>query len=441
MAQQDMPPPDPLLLQLEPFLEMIENCVEFSDEESSPLLQQLKENTPRYSETSIIARGGMKTIAKTFDNKTGRFVAMAKLHANTPRELYEPFLREARLTALLDHPNIISIFDIDLDEESAPYFTMELKTGQGLNELIKDFYQKEKALKAPEFNRLLDIFLKICDGMTYAHAQKVLHLDLKPENIQVGLYGEVIICDWGLGKVIGDPNYDGGEFDRMLLNPDLLNNMTMAGEARGTPGFMAPEQVDGKRDVTFHSDIYALGALIYSILTGCSPIDLDNSLENILEQTSTGAIISPQLRFPQYNLPASLSAVAMKALQNQPQARYQTIEALRDDVYNFMSGYSTSAENASFLTEFQLFFKRQRSICLIIVLCMALLSALTVFFVNGLKNSMQKAEASQIKAEASRIKAEASRIKAKKNQQLAINEKERAEHLLTLYQEEKENLT
>ncbi len=401
---------------LESLFDMVASSTELTGENLSPLVQELKEISERYSKPEIIARGGMKTICKVFDNKTGRFIAMAKLHKEAPQELYEPFLREARLTALLDHPNIISIYDIGLDDDSAPFFTMELKIGQGLNELLQEYHHRASNLSPDELNRLLEIFLKICDGVACAHSQGVLHLDLKPENIQAGLYGEVIICDWGLGKVIGDPDYDGGEFDRMLLNPDLLNNMTLADEVRGTPGFMAPEQIDENKSVAIHTDIYSLGALLYSMLTGAPPIDLNGSLDEVLERTRKGEISSPQERFPQKNVQPGLSAVAMKALALNAKSRYQTVEELRQDVYNFMTGYSTSAENAGFLTESKLFFKRNRTICLVILFALTLIGGLTVFFVNGLKNSKEQAET---------------------NQQVAIMQKERAEQALQLYIQQK----
>lgn len=396
-------------------------------EEDSPLVQSLKDISERYTDATIIAEGGMKTITKVFDQKTARYIAMAQLHADTPKELHEPFLREARLTALLDHPNIISIYNIGLNEEELPFFTMELETGQSFKELILEAHEVNTPLSKSKLNKLLEVFLKICDAISYAHSQNVIHLDLKPENIQTGGHGQVIVCDWGLGKVLGNSEYDGGDFDRILLNPDLLNHMTLDGQVKGTPGFMAPEQILADRQVSLQTDIYALGAILYTILTGQNPINLQEDIDEVLKQTVSGEITSPDQRFPNKQVSHALSAVCMKALNVNAENRYQNIEELRQEVSNYLTGYATSAQNAGFFTEAKLFFNRNKTVCLVILLAFTLITALTSFFVNGLRESTHKAELAQAQAE--------------ENQKLAEDEKERAEKILTLYKQEQESIS
>ena len=409
---------DPFNDNLEELFDFAEQTQDVNDSQSYPLLEELQNDQPRYSYESLIAKGGMKTITKVFDNKTSRFIAMAKLHQDAPKELYEPFLREAKLTAHLDHPNIISIHEVGLDQNEAPFFTMELKTGLGFNEIIKENSDTRK---------LLEIFLKVCDGISYSHSRKVLHLDIKAENIQAGLYGDVIICDWGLAKIIGHPNYDGGDFDRILLNPDLLNNMTLADEVRGTPGFMAPEQIDSKQNVSVQTDVYSLGALLYLILCKVPPIELSGTLEEVLQRTQNGEIIPPPKRFSQQGISAGLSAVCMKALATKPEGRYESVEALRTDVYNSLTNYSTSAENAGFWRELKLFYKRNSAICLIALFSLITIIALSSYFITGLQASI----------------AEADRAKniAEENQQKAIEEKNKTQEILKLYKEEQAKLS
>ena len=250
---------------LESMYELKADELSETDLASMPIYSSLSQETWRYQGESLIARGGMKSIYKAYDPKTSRYIAIAKLHEASPEELFEPFLREARLTSFLEHPNIISIYDIGLDEESLPFFTMELKTGEGFDKIIKKEHLKsEDALSADSLRSLLNIFLKICEAMAYAHSKNVLHLDLKPENIQVGHYGEVLLCDWGLGKIFGSE--DKADFDQLLLNPDLINNMTLNGELKGTPGYMAPEQIKGQSELkTKQADIYALGSILYTL--------------------------------------------------------------------------------------------------------------------------------------------------------------------------------
>lgn len=212
-------------------------CQETSSE--TPLCDSLKTQTEQYANMEKIASGGMKVIYKAFDKKINRNVAYAALHKDCPLELYDPFIREARLTALLEHPNIINVYDIGLNDEDIPFFTMELKVGENLARIIRKESMEGKA-QSYEMRPLLEAFLKICDAIAYAHSKKVVHLDLKPDNIQMGGFGEVIVCDWGLGKIIGDKEI---EYDHLLFNPDLLNNVTLTGTITGTPGYMAPEQI------------------------------------------------------------------------------------------------------------------------------------------------------------------------------------------------------
>lgn len=363
-----------------------------SDElkDTAPIFSGLKPEEPLYQAHTLLARGGMKTVLKVFDPKTGRHVALAKLNPGSPEELYEPFLREARLTALLDHPNIITVYDIGLSEESSPYFTMELKTGHSLEQIISDHFSHTSEV---DLNELLNIFLKICDAIDYAHSQKVIHLDLKPGNIQIGQHGEVIVCDWGLGKLIGHKDYDGGEFDRLLLNPDLLNNMTLSGRIKGTPGFMAPEQVTADGDKTCRTDIYALGALLYNLLTNQLPVEGETT-DELLKNTRNGKIINPAKRVPDRPISSTLSAIAMKALATDPADRYTSVRALSNDLTHYLSGYSTSAEETGVLKEIRLFCRRNRLVVSLSGLFMLLLfTAITISFI-----SIRKSERSAVTA-------------------------------------------
>ena len=182
--------------------------------EDSPLYTQLQSLEKRYEDLELIAVGGMKRIFKALDRQGNRHVAMARLHEEASDLLFDPFIREAQLTALLDHPNIISVHDVGVDSTGQPYFTMDLKVGDGLDVVL----QKAESDDGQLADRL-DIFIKVCDAITYAHSRNVIHLDLKPANIQVGGFGEVLVCDWGLAKLIGGTEIIS---DEVLLNPDCL---------------------------------------------------------------------------------------------------------------------------------------------------------------------------------------------------------------------------
>ncbi|VGO15651.1 Serine/threonine-protein kinase PknD [Pontiella desulfatans] len=369
---------------------------ESAEEFVGAIYSELRSFGDRYVDARVLARGGMKKISRVFDTKTGRQVAMAELRANAPLELYEPFLREARLTSLLEHPNIISVHDTGLLPDGRPFFTMDLKRGDSLADILRKS-------KMPH-EQLLEIYIKLCDAISYAHSQKVLHLDLKPENIQVGRFGEVFICDWGLGKIIGSDESEGIEFDEILFNPDLLNNMTLSGELKGTPGYMAPEQFEKGGIKTCGTDVYALGCLLYAILTQKPPFA--GTAEEIRKQTLAGKIVSPMSAFPNKSIPKGLNAVTMKALALSPSDRYASVAELRDDVKNYLSGFATTAENAGFLKEASLFYKRNRPACLVGVAAMGVVVLTTSLFIVKLQNNIVEINRSNERTTAQRHKAE-----------------------------------
>ncbi|VGO15659.1 Serine/threonine-protein kinase PknD [Pontiella desulfatans] len=377
---------------------LYEEGADAGEEEPGIIYSELRSYGDRYINPEVLARGSMKKISRVFDTKTGRHVAMAELRANAPEELYEPFLREARLTALLEHPNIISVNDIGLTEAGLPYFTMDLKRGDSLGKFLKK--------NRNERRQLLEVFVKLCDAISYAHSQKVLHLDLKPENIQVGRFGDVFICDWGLGKVVGSPEDEEKEFDELLFNPDLLNNMTLVGELKGTPGYMAPEQFEKDGEKTYQTDIYALGCLLHTLLTEVPP--LSGSMDEIRESTLAGRIVSPAKAFPNKEIHKGLNAVVMKALELKPANRYASVAALRDDVNNFLAGFSTTAENAGILKELSLFYRRNRAACLVGFFSLVAIFAMIGWFIGAQQQSIVETRAARDLAETRRREADES---------------------------------
>jgi eukaryotic-like serine/threonine-protein kinase len=321
-----------------------------------PLHDEIATNEARYQQGTLIDQGGMKKILKIDDALTGRPVAMAILISPEEPQKVERFFREARLTATLEHPNIMPVYDIGLNDQDDPFFTMKLIEGQSLAQLIKEN-------SALSLQSLLDIFIKICDAVAYAHSKGILHLDLKPSNIQIGNYGEVLVCDWGLAKVLEAAD-DTVETE---LDPCLYNDITLDGTIKGTPGFMAPEQVDhklGEKDR--RTDIYALGGILYTLLTKRAPVERD-SVQDVLNETINGNITPPSSLELKANIPLSLEAVAMKALEKKPQDRYQKVQELRNDIHKWLGGFATSAENAGFLKSILLLFKRHKAVALLLL--------------------------------------------------------------------------
>ena len=402
------------------FDEVIENLGEKDKPLERPLCDSLANLDKQYKEFHLLAKGGMKQIYKVFDRKLNRYVAYARLHANSPYELHDPFIREARLTALLEHPNIISVHDMGMQEDDTPFFTMELKVGKNLGEIIRE--QSEPLKPETElFDRLLESFVKVCDAISFAHSKNVLHLDLKPENIQIGSFGEVIVCDWGLGKIIGDNDI---EYDQLLFNPDLLNNVTRLDKIVGTPGYMAPEQIHLSGEKTKQTDIYSLGAVLYTILTGKCAFEGDT--EEVLNDTVNGKMTAPEV----LGLPASLSAVVMKAMSVNTKGRYQSVNELKNEVQNYLSGRATLAEQAGLFKEVKLFYKRNLLTCNIALASFTLILIIGVTFLIKLQQKNVSLEIAKKEAEKNFIQAEEEKAKVKENLDRMIIEKDLATALL-----------
>lgn len=328
------------------------------------------ENLPdRYRDKEFLAAGALKNVYKVFDQKMTRHVALAELKEEIPEERYEAFFNEASLTSSLRHPNIITVYDFGFNEVHIPYFTMELKVGDTLSEILK---KNEKSLE-----ELLEIFLKVCDAISYSHSQNILHLDLKPDNIQVGEFGEVQVCDWGLSKKAGSAK-----------TGDTIS---------GTPGFMAPEQILPGEKLNQLTDIYALGGILYTILTG--GLALEGGCETVIRATVVEGIKAPLERYPDKNIPTSLNAVVCKAMETQKEARYQSTEELKSEVTKYLQGQSTDAENAGFIKELSLFVRRNKQVCILSFVSLIAFIVGSIIFIAEIQKSKSETEDAFVKLE------------------------------------------
>lgn len=335
-----------------------------------PSYIKLSETSKRYQDEELLGKGGVKDVYRIFDNHTRRWVAMAQLREDRGPEFYDLFVNEAWLTSSLNHPNIISVHDVGIGSSGHPFFTMDLKGNTTLATFINSDKRDQRAL--------LRDFMKICDAISYAHSLEIIHLDLKPENIQTDAYGEVLVCDWGLGKIISDIEEDAP----LTPSVDILDNMTLIGEIKGSPGYMTPEQIAGNSTKDQRTDIFSLGCILHAILTGEPPFRGNH--QERLEATSQGIVTNPCEKFPPLKIPPSLGAVSLKALTKSPDDRYQSVSDLKEDVQRFMEGFSTNAEDSNFLRETSLFVSRNRTPVFIGFLSLILLSVLSTLFIQKL---------------------------------------------------------
>ncbi|MDD5727752.1 MAG: serine/threonine-protein kinase [Victivallales bacterium] len=322
----------------------------------------------KYKFIRSVGFGGMKGIIKVNDQDTARDVAMAIIpdFDERPQPDIDRFVREARIIARLEHPNIVPIHDIGRDGKGAPYFTMKYLRGHTLATTLRKLNTGDAdTLEQYPLARLLRIFVKVANAIAFAHSKRIIHLDLKPENVHIGDFGEVLVLDWGLAKFIGSNDiYDEIEDNRTKDYENKLNRpqtmMTLDGVAKGTPGYMAPEQAAGKnQEKDERTDIYALGCILYAILTFENPLGNRRDVRKMLHDTVVGNIESPsQLKNPARPIPAPLEAICLKAMNLLPDDRYQNVSDLRNDIFAFMTGYATTAENASTIKKTFLFINR-----------------------------------------------------------------------------------
>ncbi|WDE97710.1 serine/threonine-protein kinase [Lentisphaera profundi] len=360
-----------------------------------------EEERSRYCHREIIGSGMMKQISRVYDNYTCRDVAMAHVNEHFMGNTLDSFLHEARLVAHLDHPNIVTIYDIGHDSEQGPYFTMDLKLGTSLDLLLAKFKVESGALVPSQKLNMLEVFLKICDAVSYAHSHDIIHLDLKPGNIQVGDHGEVIVFDWGLAKVL--KKLELSDVADEKYNENLVINQKNANSISGTPGYMAPEQFLLKEPKTKQTDIYALGVILYEILTLKPPIS-GSSLKTISQKTIDGTIIVPPSK--EFEISDSLEAIIMKAVQRQPTKRFASVDELIDDLRKYKRGYTTSAEKSGFFKELKRFVLRNTAICLVVVLSFITIAITTSLYISHLAESRQTENRARLNAELARSETE-----------------------------------
>ncbi|MDZ8119068.1 serine/threonine protein kinase [Pontiella agarivorans] len=368
----------------------------------TPIIEDLKGDTAHYSEPVFVCEGGEKKIFKVRDLRTDRIVAMAKPLVDADNLSREQFLREARLTACLQHPNIMTIHDLGLDKQGIPFFTMEFVPGDTLKDIVKKL-----AKGVPEYverysrERLLEIFVKICDALSYAHSRGVVHLDIKPANIKVGPFGEVVVCDWGLSRILSggfDEYQNFAILDDDRPNSDLLNDLSPSSMVKGTPGFIAPEQIDHAQPTSEQTDLYTLGAVLYFILTYRPPV-IGDSMQDILKKTVNGEVVPVARAAGGRFIPRGLESVVLKALALHPKDRYASVKDLRDELDRFLHGFATEAQQAGVLERTGLLIRRRPVVFLVIGLFLILLALVLSFSFVRIVHEKKLAVAAQHQSE------------------------------------------
>ena len=295
----------------------------YLEDTDKPLPEVLNPNT-RYMFIGTVATGGKSLIRSCKDLHLGRVVVYKSLRPefiNDPIE-QRRLLREARVSALLQHPNTVPTYEIGRDRQGNYYFTMKLVHGYTLREIMN--YRERYDL-----TQLIEVIEQIAHGLDYAHAHGVAHRDIKPENILVGPFGEVLLLDWGMAKVWRKDGTSDEELDDPLLahqnsriNKDN-KSMTGQGNLQGTLCYMSPEQIRRDPAISFSTDIYSLGSVLYELLAGQTPFTGTHSFE-ILDAVENQSPPQPS-KVSKYPIPRLLEKLALKCLNKDPKQRPESM--------------------------------------------------------------------------------------------------------------------
>ncbi len=363
-----------------------------------------------------LGEGGMGVVYRVRDGRLGRQAALKLIRPERGGEdAVARFRREVEITARLDHPSIPPVYEAGTTATGEHFLLMKVIEGQPLSRRIKALHDGGHPA-ASEERALLEALVKVGEALGYAHSQGVVHRDLKPGNVMLGQFGEVMVMDWGLARELarGDEQDEpllrsaSGVRDQPAPMPGEDGELTQAGTVLGTPGYMPPEQAEG-RFVDPRADVFALGAVLTCVLTGRPPIE-GASPVNKLYATIEGRVVLPRDRRP--DVPRELHAIAARALASDPRERYPTADAFVADLRAHLAGEEVRAHRYGMAERLQRAARRHPS--LLIALSLGLVASLSISAALGLAAQQRlRAEHQRLRAEQEQTRAEEQRRQAR----------------------------
>jgi len=332
------------------------NAARAAGEDSDVSLSGPRYGWPDSTQDAELGRGGVGQVVLVRDRRLGREVAFKRLAPRgrpaRPTESLR-FLLEARVTGQLEHPGIVPVYELGVDDEGNPYYTMRVVRGRTLREATRDVEPLAERLS------VLPQLLAVCEAVAYAHSRGVIHRDLKPSNVMVGEFGETVVLDWGLAKVRGQADEvartrDADWMEQARQAPGL----TRAGRVVGTPVFMSPEQARGDLDaIDERSDVWALGAMLFQVLTGVPPFRCKD-MDELLLRVAQADYDAPEELCPE--APAELVAIVRGCMEQRRSDRYQSAKEVADDLRAWLGGARVQAYDYSSAELLRRFVARHR---------------------------------------------------------------------------------
>lgn len=340
-----------------------------------------------------VAQGGIGRVLSARDERLDRRVAV-KVLLEESGAYEERFVREALVTARLQHPSIVPVYEAGRWPSGEPFYSMKLVSGKPLLEII------EQARTLDERLPLLPRVLAVADAVAYAHERRIIHRDLKPANILLGAYGETVLIDWGLAKDLQEAHIPSAA--EMTADPNASipenNTLTMVGSVMGTPSYMPPEQAAGDT-VDERADVYALGAILYHVLSGKQPYAGYSGMQTIMRVLEE----PPQaLERLQVGIPRDLLTIIDKAMHRDQMMRYPTAKEFAEDLRRFLAGQLVVAHHYSSKERILRFVRKHRTALGVAAVAVFLMAINGALFVSRIMKERDRAEAERIRAENAR---------------------------------------
>ena len=350
-----------------------------------------------YERGAMIARGGMGQVYEALQGGMDSEVAMKVIRGSADEDSVTRFVNEARVTGWLEHPNIVPVHELGTDANGQPFYTMKYVKGVTLANIIQQL-KSDKGSDTGDYSlaALLTIFQKVCDAISFAHSRGVIHRDLKPENIMIGGHGEVLVMDWGVAKLLGE--------DDGAIQPSGEDSGTMQGSLVGTPAYMSPEQARGEvQDIDARADIFSLARILYEILYLQRAVSGESSLDIVRKVASGERDPFPEdvgsAHLPDRRVPEALAAVCEKAMAEERENRYSSVDDLQCELSAYQGGFATAAQAASPLTHLRLLVNRHRGIASSLAASVILLATMAIVFVLHVMRERDDAEGARAFAE------------------------------------------